>query len=421
VGGAALLVATRIGLWLGVQLGLAGLLILGGKAASGGQALDEAAGWWMVYAALVDLGTLGVILWLLRRDGGSYRGLLGPPTTAWQVALGAAGVLAASVPAVVFSAQLTSARSGDGAIAPMFAIVDLPPWASVVSVVVVVLAELAEPVAYLGVVLPRLERRLGRPWLAAVIVVAIWAAEHALYPLLVSGGGLDGEFAAYRSIGQSGGSGTARHLGSSSVDMGLRQRLAELDPQASRADHLGAVHPFAEATALHGHAAPDAGGTLPGRCTGGHRAASWSACWTLVCSSATRAASSLRSSPTRRPSEVVTGEDGRSWWTMRWASSSIGTWGRKVLGPGRMTCSTGSCWSRWSSSARSRPSTTRWWFTTTQASHPAARVRSRTWPIGSSSRQVGTSRRATSPARGRSAFRPSVGRPAASQSSSPST
>jgi membrane protease YdiL (CAAX protease family) len=78
-------------------------------------------------------------------------------------------------------------------------VVDLPPWASVFSVLVVpLLAELAEPVAYLGVVLPRLERRLGRPWLAATIVVALWAGEHALYPLLVSGGGLDLGFAAYR-------------------------------------------------------------------------------------------------------------------------------------------------------------------------------------------------------------------------------
>jgi membrane protease YdiL (CAAX protease family) len=199
VGGAVLVVATRVGLWLGVQLLVAGLLIATG-AAPLGQALDEVAGWWMVYGALVDLGTLGVIVWLLRREGGSYRGLLGPPTTAWQVALGAAGVLAASVPAVVFSGELTSAIYGQDAIAPMFAVVDLPPWASVVSVLVVpLLAELAEPVAYLGVVLPRLERRLGRSWLAATIVVALWAGEHALYPLLVSsGGGLDWGFAAYR-------------------------------------------------------------------------------------------------------------------------------------------------------------------------------------------------------------------------------
>ena len=199
VGGAVLVVGTRVGLWLGVQLGLAGLLLVAGQAATGGRALDEVAGWWMVYAALVDLGTLGVIIWLLRREGGSYRGLLGPPTTAWPVAVGAVGVLAASVPAVVFSGELTAAVYGPGAIAPMFALVDLPPWASVVSVVVVpLLAELAEPVAYLGVVLPRLEARLGRPWLAATIVVAVWAGEHALYPLVVSGGGLDWGFAAYR-------------------------------------------------------------------------------------------------------------------------------------------------------------------------------------------------------------------------------
>ena len=198
VGGAALLVGSRIALWLGVQLLLTGLLVLGGQMAAG-QALDDVAGWWMVYGALVDLGTLGIIFWLLRRDGGTYRGLLGPPTTAWQVALGALGVLAASVPAVVFSGELTSALYGDDAIPPMFAMVDLPPLANVFAVLVVpLLAELAEPVAYLGVVLPRLEQRLGRPWLAATIVVLIWAGEHACYPLLTSGGGLDLEFAAYR-------------------------------------------------------------------------------------------------------------------------------------------------------------------------------------------------------------------------------
>jgi hypothetical protein len=200
VGGAVLLVGTRIALWLGVQLLLAGLLLLAGQAATGGRALNDAAAWWMVYGALVDLGTLGVIGWLLQREGGSYRRLLGPPTRAWQVALGALGVLAASVPAVAFSGEITAAAYGD-AIPPMLAVVDVPPLASVFSVLVVpLLAELAEPVAYLGVVLPRLERRIGRSWLAAAIVVAVWAAEHAFYPLLISGGGLDLEFAAYRVV-----------------------------------------------------------------------------------------------------------------------------------------------------------------------------------------------------------------------------
>ena len=199
MGGAALLVGTRVALWLGVQLLLAGLLVaLGGVAAA--QALDAAAGWWMVYGALIDLGTLGVIGWLLRREGSTYRGLLGPPTRAWQVAVGALGVLAASVPAMVLGAEVNKAVYGT-ATPPMFAVVDLPPLGSAVSVLVVpLLAELAEPVAYLGVMLPRLERRLGQSWIAAAIVVVVWAVEHACYPLLASDGGLDVAFAAYRVV-----------------------------------------------------------------------------------------------------------------------------------------------------------------------------------------------------------------------------
>jgi hypothetical protein len=74
VGGAVLVVGTRVGLWLGVQLGLAGLVVLVGAAATGGQALDEAAGWWMVYGALVDLGTLGVVAcWGRRPPSGRWR------------------------------------------------------------------------------------------------------------------------------------------------------------------------------------------------------------------------------------------------------------------------------------------------------------------------------------------------------------
>ena len=198
-GGGVLLVGTRILLWLGVQLLAVGLLVAGGATAAS-QALEAAAAWWMMDAALVDLGTLAVIGWLLRRDGRPYRSLLGPPAAAWQVALGAVAVLAATIPAMAFSGEVNAAVYPD-ATPPMFAVVNLPPLADAVNaLVVLLLTELAEPVAYLGVVLPRLEARLGRSWLAATIVVVVWAAEHACYPLLTSGGGLDLEFAAYRVL-----------------------------------------------------------------------------------------------------------------------------------------------------------------------------------------------------------------------------
>jgi hypothetical protein len=197
--GAPLLVPTRIGLWVGVQLVIAGLLIVGGAAAVG-DALNAAAAWWMVYAVVVDLGTLGLIAWLIRRQRVIYRSLPGPPAAVWQVALGALGVLAATIPAVAYGTEVTKAFYG-GATLPMFAMVDVPVWASVFAVLLgPLLAELAEPVAYLGILLPWLERRTGRSWLAATIVVVIWAAEHAFFPLLTNDGGLDLAFAAYRVV-----------------------------------------------------------------------------------------------------------------------------------------------------------------------------------------------------------------------------
>jgi Type II CAAX prenyl endopeptidase Rce1-like len=197
--GAPLLVPTRIGLWVGIQLAIAGLLIVGGAAAVG-DALNAAAAWWMVYAVVVDLGTLGVIAWLIRRQSVTYRSLLGRPAPVWQVALGALGVLAATIPAVAYGTEVTKAFYGDATL-PMFAKVDVPVWASVFAVLVgPLLAELAEPVAYLGILLPWLERRIGRSWLAATVVVVIWAAEHAFYPLLTDDGGLDLAFAAYRVV-----------------------------------------------------------------------------------------------------------------------------------------------------------------------------------------------------------------------------
>jgi len=100
-----------------------------------------------------------------------------------------------------------------------------------------------------------------------------------------------------------------------------------------------------------------------------------------------------RTSPTSLPSEVVTGELSRLRSTIVRRISATLTNGRYVLGPGRMARSTGRSGSAWSSLARSSPSTTRSWLTTTHASHPAAMARLRTSPSRSPREQVGTSRR----------------------------
>ncbi|MGH2386126.1 MAG: hypothetical protein ACRDGB_13910, partial [Candidatus Limnocylindria bacterium] len=146
----ATIVGTRIGLWVGVQLLVAGLIVIAAGPGAN-EPINAAGGWWMVYGSVVDLATLGLIVGVLRRSGRSYRSLLGPPATAWQIGLGVAVVLAASLPAVVFSSELTSAIYGAGATPPMLTIVDVPlPAAIWVASVWPVLAELAEPVAFFG-------------------------------------------------------------------------------------------------------------------------------------------------------------------------------------------------------------------------------------------------------------------------------
>ena len=194
----AAIVVTRIALWIGLQLLVGGLIVI---AAGLEEPINAAAGWWMVYGSIVDLATLGLILLYLRRTGRSYRSQLGPPAAAWQIGLGVAVVLTASLPAVVFSSELTSALYGAGATPPMLTIVDVPlPAAIWVASVWPVLAELAEPVAFFGIVLPALERRTGSAWIAAPLMVVVWALEHAFFPVLLDGAAIDATFAAYRVV-----------------------------------------------------------------------------------------------------------------------------------------------------------------------------------------------------------------------------
>ena len=196
VGGAALVVGARAGLWLGVQLGLAGLLLVVGQAATGGQALNEVAGWWMVYMALVDLGTLGVLFCCWAARAAAISGCWGrrpPPGRSPWARPGAGGQRARGgvqrrahqrpLRPGRHPAQLRDRGPAPGPAWSCWWCRCWPSWPS------------RSPTWAWSC---PAEQRLGRPWLAAAIVVALWVAEHALYPLLVQGGGLDWGFAAYR-------------------------------------------------------------------------------------------------------------------------------------------------------------------------------------------------------------------------------
>ena len=187
-----MLVPTRIGGWVGIQLAIAGLLIVGGAAAVG-DALNAAAAWWMVYAVIVDWVMLGFIAWLIRREVYLPQPARAAGPRYGRSRSGALGVLAATPPAVAYGTEVTKAFYGDATL-PMFAMVDVPVWASVSpSCSAPLLAELAGAgrvpkhlVAMAGTAYPPV--LAGRHWL---VVVILGLPEHAFYPLLTDDAGLD--------------------------------------------------------------------------------------------------------------------------------------------------------------------------------------------------------------------------------------
>ena len=92
----------------------------------------------------------------------------------------------------------------------------------------------------------------------------------------------------------------------------LCQLLTESNTHAAVAQRIGASLFFTKRAAVDPRSASAAGDL---RCGRPSHVSSGSVAWTC-CSWATRRASSTVRRPTSRPSEVVMGDDVRSWWIM---------------------------------------------------------------------------------------------------------
>lgn len=196
--GPVVAVLARLAFAATVQLVLASVLAATGAA----QPVNAAAGWWMVYGTIVDVGALALLAWLIRREGIGVRSLLGPaaPRIPRDLLIGL-GLALALIPAIAVSALITRLVYGD-ALPPQIAVVDLPLPAAIYSVLVWPLGwAVVEQLTYLGYALPRLEALTGRSWLAATLVAGFWAVQHAALPLLLTGdGALDWTFLIYRIV-----------------------------------------------------------------------------------------------------------------------------------------------------------------------------------------------------------------------------
>jgi len=144
-----------------------------------------AGGWWMVWGSAVDLGCLLVLKWAVGREGISLLDLVGARRgpLARQIGFGVL-LIPALIPAIALLQGLTFLFYG-GELPPQIALVDLPAWASIYSILFwPLLWAFTEQAIYIGYAYPRLEVLKGRSLLTAIVVILVWSLQHLALPFV---------------------------------------------------------------------------------------------------------------------------------------------------------------------------------------------------------------------------------------------
>ena len=168
------------GFW---QTVIAGVFLLLGKAGP----WDASAAWWPFTATFGSLTVIVLLVRLYRREGRRYWDLFRfDRRNIGRDLLALLGILVVSGP-VVFLPNMLGAQwlFGGQEIARDLLFRPLPFWAAALGLIVFpVTVALSELPNYFAYVMPRLEARTGRPWLA-VTLPAFWlAAQHVCLPFL---------------------------------------------------------------------------------------------------------------------------------------------------------------------------------------------------------------------------------------------
>ena len=125
------------------------------------------------------------LVWLTRREGLSLVDLLGVRGKAALRQLAWTLIYLLSIAPFGALASLITQRVYGAGLPPYITIVDLPPVAGLYSFLIwPVIWVVAEELGYIGYLLPRLEARSGRTWLAASLVVLFWGLQHLANPFI---------------------------------------------------------------------------------------------------------------------------------------------------------------------------------------------------------------------------------------------
>lgn len=149
----------------------------------------EVRNWWSVYGTLVDIGCLGLLIWLTRREGIHLFDLVGivKSRLKTEVPLGL-GIFMAVFPVAVFGGGMLAMQIVYGSLHPVFPentyIRTLPLLAVLYSRILWwPLWSATEELTYNGYALPRLIALTRSTWLSVVIVSFFFSIQHSFLML----------------------------------------------------------------------------------------------------------------------------------------------------------------------------------------------------------------------------------------------
>jgi membrane protease YdiL (CAAX protease family) len=155
------------------------VLLLGGTP----RPLEESARWMTVWGTLVDLGSLALMAFFLRREGLSVRALFrARAPTSWPRTVGLALLYLVVFGIIGFSVAAAASLLITGTAFSEPPVGHLPLWAGLYSTLVWPLIwGFTEQATYDGYAVPRLEVLRGRAFAVALVSLG-WAAQHLALP-----------------------------------------------------------------------------------------------------------------------------------------------------------------------------------------------------------------------------------------------
>lgn len=156
----------------------------------------EAGRWWTVYGSLIDISCLALLIWVLKREGGNIRSLIGFSRSKLKGDFKQARLLLIIILPLTAIWGTVMSFLIYGKVSVSMIAGPLPLWGALYSVILWPIGwAIMEQLIYMGYCLPRLESISKNKVLSIAIVMFFWALQHIALPVT-----LDMEYSLYRFL-----------------------------------------------------------------------------------------------------------------------------------------------------------------------------------------------------------------------------